>query len=434
MLPGWHGLAVAFLWLAFPIPRFGRGHAAALQNCTPRVPVGRCSNCTAESRDAALAVCGASELVKVIRRPTSGRMSVQMANIDRAGGRLGNKLTTFFNARALATLGGYSIEDSVLTYEDVKLPVHWPPLSAANNFERVKELEEICRTCPLSLHYHNECPGLYLAADARPYLRWAFGRYARPGPAPDVAVQFRCTDSHKHNMMGLLPFEYYHTALAPHVTNRSRVSVLSDVFQDESPCCSALALTLVEALRKAFHCPVELLYPTTVAGDFAFFMKAKVFVSSASTYGLFAAIAASGQAYLPVSPALFWKRTPCLAHVQWVSTPITQGGCTSGVQSWFIDAGQFPAVAKHLQSLLAGPWFAGQPAAAPQPPQPPAPPPPAPQPPPPQPAPQPAAAQPAATQRSRRRWAFGSLIAGSGGFTPRGSTSRDATRAATPGQ
>lgn len=97
--------------------------------------------------------------------------------------------------------------------------------------------------------------------------------------------------------------------------------------------------------------------------------------------------------------------------------PITQGGCTSGVQSWFIDAGQFPAVAKHLQSLLAGPWFAGQPAAAPQPPQPPAPPPPAPQPPPPQPAPQPAAAQPAATQRSRRRWAFGSLIAGSGGFT-----------------
>eukprot|EP00667_Euglena_gracilis_P009374 EG_transcript_9523 len=357
MLADCWSLAVVFLWLAFPISRSGKGHAATLHNCTPRVPVGRCSNCTAESRDAALAVCGASEIVKVVRRPGTGRTAVRLANIDRAGGRLGNKLTSFFNARALATLGGYSIEDTVLTYEDIQLPVHWPPLTPVHNFERVKELEEICRTCPLSLHYHNECPGLYLAADVRPYLRWAFGRYGRPGPAPDMAVQFRCTDSHGHNMMGLLPFEYYYTALAPHVTNRSRISVLSDVLQDESPCCSALALALVEALRRAFRCAVELLHPTTVAGDFAFFMKAKVFVSSASTFGLFAGIAASGQAYLPVSPALFWKRTPCLAHVQWVSTPLSHGGCTSNVLSWFVNASEFPAVAKHVQGLLAGPWF-----------------------------------------------------------------------------
>lgn len=33
-----------------PISRSGKGHAATLHNCTPRVPVGRCSNCTAEGQ------------------------------------------------------------------------------------------------------------------------------------------------------------------------------------------------------------------------------------------------------------------------------------------------------------------------------------------------------------------------------------------------
>eukprot|EP00667_Euglena_gracilis_P020595 EG_transcript_22326 len=168
-------------------------------------------------------------------------------------------------ARALAMLGNYAIGNDVVSFDHLHLSLDIPPLPHSYGFTRVEEIEDYCRDCPLSMLWPNVCPGLWLTADIRPYLTHTFRRYGRLGRAPDIVIQFRCSDSHGHDHMGLLTFDFYYHVLAPHVSRESHISILPDISGFDSPCCSALALVLVEALRAVFHCAVELLVPTSVA-------------------------------------------------------------------------------------------------------------------------------------------------------------------------
>eukprot|EP00667_Euglena_gracilis_P009756 EG_transcript_9921 len=157
--------------------------------------------------------------------------------------------------------------------------------------------------------------------------------------------------------MGLLSFDFYHHVLAPHVSRESHISILPDISGFESPCCSALALVLVEALRAVFHCAVELLMPTSVANDFAFFTHARIFISSTSTYGFFAAMASHGKVYMPTSGALFLWGSLCVDdRIQWVSSPISYDGCSRSIFPWFFNS-SFPDLQEHLRRTIDGPWF-----------------------------------------------------------------------------
>eukprot|EP00667_Euglena_gracilis_P017689 EG_transcript_18679 len=256
-------------------------------------------------------------------------------------------------------LGNYKLGDDVLTYDELRLQLDSPPLPEADGFHRVKELDKLCHACPLDVSTPSLCPGLWLAADIRRYLMHALKSYGRPGPGADIAIQFRCSDSHKFGTMGLFSFHYYHFILAPHVSTESHISILPDVFHLESPCCSALSLALAEALRAAFHCTVEVLVPSKVPNDLAFFIHARIFIGSASTFGLFAAIASQGRAFLPISKTLFLSGNPCLEHVQWVSSPVYLKGCRTPIFRWFFNS-SFHGLEQHFHRVFDGPWFGGR--------------------------------------------------------------------------
>jgi len=238
----------------------------------------------------------------------------------------------------------------------VRLPLAQPPPPAAG-FSRLPELEHYCKLCPPTDVYPTLCAGMWLAADIRAHLQWAFRDNHSGGPVVDVAIQFRCGDSHDDPKMGMLPFEYYHAVLRDRITNGTRVSILPDPEAAQSECCMALALALLASLHREFRVSVECRYPTTVGRDFATLMRARTLVGGPSTFALFAAIATEGDAFLPVSSTLMHGQAPCLPNVQWMSVPRYLHGCSASVLDWFLNKTAFPDTSQYLERLLRGPWY-----------------------------------------------------------------------------
>eukprot|EP00667_Euglena_gracilis_P022219 EG_transcript_24635 len=260
-------LPVLLLWLTIIDLYFSAAETSLLE-CTP-LPRKLCPNCTAEDRDKALAACGSP--IGVTLRPLPGGGGLAVHYMELNDGRLGNQLARFFTARALALLGNFAIGNGTISSDHLHLSLNNPPLPKLYGFTRVEEMALLCRNCSLTQTFPNRCPGLWLAADIRQYLTHTFRQHGRLRTAPDIAIQFRCSDSHAFDRMGLFSFGFYHRVLAPHISRESRISILPDISGFESPCCSALALALAEALRAVFRCAVELLVPSTAPEDFAYF-------------------------------------------------------------------------------------------------------------------------------------------------------------------
>jgi len=349
-------LVVVLLALAFYL---GGAPAAEFRPCTPLPTFAPCPHCTVQDRDRAITACqvGRWGYIRLQPPPGGGEPRVVYDTVGRYGlGRLGNMLGAFYTARAMALLGNYTVEPALLVYDDVRLSLTFnqPP---SVGYSRVPELEHYCKVCPFATPFLTTCTGMFLVSDARDHLRRALRRHLAVSPKADVLIQFRCSDSHNQSSMGLLPFDYYHLALAGRVTNRTRVVVLPDDDVGRHSCCTALALTLAAALRHAFNCTVELRQPSTVAADLAFAMAAATFVSGPSTFGLFAAIGTYGQAILPLSDTLMSRRAPCLPNVRWIDTRAQFDGCSRSVLEWLIDPSAFPDTYEHVRRVVRGQWF-----------------------------------------------------------------------------
>eukprot|EP00668_Euglena_longa_P000434 GGOE01000551.1.p2 GENE.GGOE01000551.1~~GGOE01000551.1.p2 ORF type:complete len:264 (-),score=45.28 GGOE01000551.1:301-1092(-) len=210
------------------------------------------------------------------------------------------------------------------------------------------------------MEYPTLCDGMWTVySNLRSHLQEAFARPQQPPLPPqlDVVIQFRCSDSHSNFRMGLLPFEYYHRALGGRVNHSSHIAIIPDPGVPQHGCCQAMVQLLSIALYHTFHCTVEVRWPSGVARDLAIMAHARIFVGSASTFGLYAAIGTFQTAVLPVSQTLMGLRTPCFEGVRWIRVQAEEEGCSQAAMDWFVDQTRQPDLHKRLKSTFQGDWF-----------------------------------------------------------------------------
>jgi len=258
---------------------------------------------------------------------------------------LGNHLAQYFQARGVALLGGMHFEAIPgFSFQGIRLP-RFVPRPTHNRFHRVMELKHYCDTCPsqpLFWRWYHTCPAAWLAVDIPIALRRAITLQVPRYPRRPVLIQFRCGDSHKHPDYAMLPFSYYHDALRDHVTSSTRVTILPDPGVKHERMCRRLLTALTVALNQTFGCAVEHLQPTTLIQDYGTMLSARVFVSSISSLGMWAALAGRGQAYVPVHKVMVGGKRPCLDrfNVTWVDTPtynVLYSDVASRAPDWFPD-------------------------------------------------------------------------------------------------
>eukprot|EP00667_Euglena_gracilis_P007700 EG_transcript_7783 len=329
--------------------------------CTPPLTFPSCEDCNASHLAEALRTCAIPRQGPLCLHTDA--VSGQPRVICEPGlnrGRLGNHLGHYFNALALAELTGLPLASTPYVYDGFSLRPPAPLTHARRRLGRVPELQHYCERCPLSLEYPTLCDGMWTAySNMRPHLQEAFRRIDQSPLPPqlDVVIQFRCSDSHSNYRMGLLPFGYYHKALAGRVNSSSHITIIPDPGVPEHGCCQAMVHVLSNSLYHTFHCSVEVRWPSTVARDLALMAHARIFVGSASTFGLFAAIGTFGEAVLPVSRTLMGLRTPCFRGVRWIRVQAEEEGCNRAVSDWFVDRTRMPSLYRQLKSAFQGDWF-----------------------------------------------------------------------------
>eukprot|EP00667_Euglena_gracilis_P016288 EG_transcript_17036 len=325
--------------------------------CEARPSASLCHNCNASYREHVLGTCHLNQQISV----SAGLFQrTSVISVSQRGflGRFGNLLGLYYSAMGLATLSGLELPPVTLDHDDIHLEFSQAAPSSFMEFQQLPALEAYCLKCPMneSPVYH-ECAGLWTVPNIRRHLQAYFRRHQPRGPRRPIVIQFRCGDSHNEKTMGLLDFDYYRRALQSHVDSSSRISILPDPYAAILPCCMALMQALQAALIHEFHCAVELMSPGTVGQDFATMMYARVLVASPSTFGLFAAIAVAGQAYLPAAPVLP-RQLPCFDRVKWVRVRRHQDGCTKSVVEWFVNS---TGLREYMEAVVHGPWAGGPP-------------------------------------------------------------------------
>eukprot|EP00667_Euglena_gracilis_P014690 EG_transcript_15233 len=324
--------------------------------CRPRRVFPPCLDCTQRDLARALSRCGVALPIR-IHRPffAPPYIEVEWNNSRVYAGLFGNRLSIYYTAVALSAMTGIEYPLAPFHYNAITLPPYrLPPSDPATLYHRAREMLHYCSVCPMRNSWLHECPGLWMTPDIRGHLQAAIAPYR--AAEKDIVIQFRCGDSHAERKMGLLPYEYYSAALAREVNSTRQVAILLDPIATRNDCCVALAHALAIGLAAQFACDVELLQPRTMAADFALLMRAKLLIASTSTFGLFAAIATHGHAYLPVAPLLMQGTRPCFPHVSWLPTRRTASGCNSSLFDWFVGAAS-PAVRRRLAAVLRGVWY-----------------------------------------------------------------------------
>eukprot|EP00667_Euglena_gracilis_P013459 EG_transcript_13895 len=258
---------------------------------------------------------------------------------------LGNHLAQYFQARGVALLGGMHFETiPPFEFQNIRLP-KFVPRPMENRFQRVLELKHYCDTCPsepLFWRWYHTCPAAWLAVDIPTELRRSIAILAPRYPRRRVVIQFRCGDSHRHPDYGMLPFSFYHKALAGHVTKATKVSILPDPGVPHAQMCRRLLKALTVALNHTFGCPVEILQPSSLVQDYGTMLSARVFVSSVSSLGMWAALAGRGQAYVPVHKIMIGGKKPCLDrfNITWIDTDsysVIYPDVAASAPKWFPD-------------------------------------------------------------------------------------------------
>ena len=141
------------------------------------------------------------------------------------------------------------------------------------------------------------------------------------------------------------------------------VTIIRDPGVRRERFCAALLRVLVAFIRETFRCPVAVRAPRTLAADFALMVHAGAFISSVSSFGMFAGIASYGTAYLPVSHQGAGSTGPCFPNLRWWLGPMYTGyGATpaerarraiDALPDWFAPA-QADLVNRTLESVEVG--------------------------------------------------------------------------------
>ena len=263
---------------------------------------------------------------------------------------LGNHLGQYFQARAIAELANVPFRMArPFSYQGMSMSEHVP--SRWSGYGRLSQLAWHCRRCPspTSRKYPFLCPGAWLALDVPAQVRRLVG-LERTEPGRDVVIQFRCGDASHHPSYGMLPFSYYRNALASAsrfipIANSTVITVVPDPksFSAYGAFCLPLLRALATALTDTFLARIVVKRPGALQSDLRTFLRAQVFISGVSSLGLFAGMAALGQAFLPAHPLMLGNRRPCLNSVHWVNTTTKlcppDSGCaqTSNIASWFVS-------------------------------------------------------------------------------------------------
>jgi len=337
--------------------------AFSVVQCVNPKPFPPCPSCTASHRLRALRrACGnGSQFVRFKRRGPDQLTVDPQPTVGNF--RLGNQLSLFFTNLGLAVVANLPIEPKRMKCEDVVLRYQLPPNlnSTISEYLRTRELEQSCRSCPLSLAWPHECAGLWRHSGARHLLRRQLRSLPVPRDLPDVVIHFRCSaKSLAHRMYRMLPLDYYLAALEGEVNASSSIGILIDPQANEVPCCMSIARTLMHSLRRIFRCEVKRLTPSSTGRDFALLMRAKILVCSLSTFGFWAAVATSGRAYFPVSRLIAGGQPLCLPAVRWVrGTTRLWGDCSASSFKAFISSPRasikaLESVRKELGSIFAG--------------------------------------------------------------------------------
>eukprot|EP00667_Euglena_gracilis_P013382 EG_transcript_13805 len=357
-------LASPWRWLWLALWLAGLPAATPLfSSCTPKYRGRLCSTCTQSQMESAIKPC-----LPAYNYHVEGSLVVFNQSQESEYG-LGNHLGQYFQARGVALLAGMDFEARPpFRYQNIQLPSWVPAVRRSRQFARVPELEHYCRKCPsdtpaMFQRWFHTCMAAWMVVNIREELTAAI-RLATPRYTPrDVVIQFRCGDSHKHPVYGMLPFKYYREALAPHLNNTNgklQVAILPDPDVPREPFCVGLVKAIRAALNFTFGVEVEVLTAASLLADLSVMMNARVFLSSVSSLGFWAAMGSRGKAYLPVHSIMVGGQKPCLNNISWIRTPIV--GCSpyyagdrskpENIHTWFADS---PALQQVVQRAVHTP-------------------------------------------------------------------------------
>ena len=138
---------------------------------------------------------------------------------------------------------------------------------------------------------------------------------------------------------------FYEEALKrSHVNASNIITVLPDPWVRLEPFCRGLVHALTVALNATFGTRVQLIEPGSLPQDLAVMMGARVFLSSVSSFGMWAGFGCRGTAYMPVHRIMVGGQQPAVANVQWIDTPTTmcsphvvkENSVPEAIARWFV--------------------------------------------------------------------------------------------------
>jgi hypothetical protein len=236
--------------------------------------------------------------------------------------RLGNALSPYWQARAMAHLGGaaFSYQGSAAGWTD-QLPKHVPARTACQR----EAFAAACDACAGAGEFAHKCPGAWphIVADIQRDTRSALAQHAMAHNlrlpsfrAGDVLIQVRCAGDTVlgHDEYGPAPWSFYNSVPCDklgQITVQSEAASVAAV-----PLCAALNASLFA--RLALRCPTaRLRYVSgSLFEDWARLVFAPTLYKDASSFGLWAALANTGTVHsAPVFPNITF------AAPNWVWSP-----------------------------------------------------------------------------------------------------------------